>query len=139
MPCVAKKYEAQRPELSVNGLADVDAVITTRELARMIKMIGIDFNAIGDGDFDNPLGVSTGAGLIFGTTGGVMEAALRTVADILNGSSSDAIDYVQVRGLGGRYQDRRGRDRDLSDSCSGGTWAWQCAQAHRACQGGRAF
>ena len=99
MPCVAKKYEAQRPELSVNGLADVDAVITTRELARMIKMIGIDFNAIGDGDFDNPLGVSTGAGLIFGTTGGVMEAALRTVADILNGSSSDAIDYVQVRGL----------------------------------------
>ena len=81
MPCVAKKYEAQRPELSVNGLADVDAVITTRELARMIKMIGIDFNAIGDGEFDNPLGVSTGAGLIFGATGGVMEAALRTVAD----------------------------------------------------------
>lgn len=99
MPCVAKKYEAQRPELSVNGLADVDAVITTRELARMIKMIGIDFNAIGDGEFDNPLGVSTGAGLIFGATGGVMEAALRTVADLLNGTSSDAIDYMQVRGL----------------------------------------
>lgn len=99
MPCVAKKYEAQRPELSVNGLADVDAVITTRELARMIKMIGIDFNALGEGEFDNPLGISTGAGLIFGTTGGVMEAALRTVADLLNGTSSDAIDYVQVRGI----------------------------------------
>ncbi|MDD5927570.1 MAG: NADH-dependent [FeFe] hydrogenase, group A6 [Firmicutes bacterium] len=99
MPCTAKKFESQRPELSVDGRADVDLVITTRELARMIKSIGIDFNAIGDGSFDDPLGQSTGAGLIFGTTGGVMEAALRTVADIINGVSSDSIDYVEVRGL----------------------------------------
>ena len=99
MPCTAKKFESQRPELAVDGRADVDFVITTRELARMIKSIGIDFNAIGDGSFDDPLGKSTGAGLIFGTTGGVMEAALRTVADIINGVSSDSIDYVEVRGL----------------------------------------
>ena len=99
MPCTAKKYESQRPELAVDGRADVDFVVTTRELARMIKSIGIDFNAIGDGNFDDPLGQSTGAGLIFGTTGGVMEAALRTVADIINGVSSDSIDYMEVRGL----------------------------------------
>ena len=99
MPCTAKKVESQRPELAVDGRADVDFVITTRELARMIKSIGIDFNAIGDGSFDDPLGQSTGAGLIFGTTGGVMEAALRTVADIINGVSSDSIDYMAVRGI----------------------------------------
>ena len=99
MPCTAKKFESQRPELAVDGRADVDFVVTTRELARMIKSIGIDFNAIADGKFDDPLGQSTGAGLIFGTTGGVMEAALRTVADIINGVSSDSIDYMEVRGL----------------------------------------
>ena len=99
MPCTAKKFESQRPELAVDGRADVDFVVTTRELARMIKSIGIDFNSIGDGNFDDPLGQSTGAGLIFGTTGGVMEAALRTVADIINGVSSDSIDYMEVRGI----------------------------------------
>lgn len=99
MPCTAKKFESQRPELAVDGRADVDYVVTTRELARMIKSIGIDFNAIADGKFDDPLGQSTGAGLIFGTTGGVMEAALRTVADIINGVSSDSIDYMEVRGI----------------------------------------
>lgn len=99
MPCTAKKFESQRPELAVDGRANVDFVVTTRELARMIKSIGIDFNAIADGKFDDPLGQSTGAGLIFGTTGGVMEAALRTVADIINGVSSDSIDYMEVRGL----------------------------------------
>ena len=100
MPCTAKKYEAQRPELaSVEDLPDVDHVITTRELARMIRQIGIDFNSLSDSEFDDPLGQSTGAGLIFGATGGVMEAALRTVADLLNGGSSDAIDYYEVRGI----------------------------------------
>ncbi len=98
MPCTAKKFEAQREELSVNGLPDVDLVLTTRELSRMIKAFGIDFPALPDSDFDNPLGISTGAGTIFGATGGVMEAALRTVADILTGQSSDSIDYMQVRG-----------------------------------------
>lgn len=99
MPCTAKKFEAQRPELSVDGRPDVDMVITTRELARMIRSIGIDFNSLADSDFDNPLGESTGAALIFGTTGGVMEAALRTVADLMIGQASDSIDYVQVRGI----------------------------------------
>lgn len=99
MPCTAKKFEAKRPELSVNGLADVDIVITTREVARMIKSYGIDFPALPDGEFDSPLGTASGAGVIFGATGGVMEAALRTVADILNGNSSDSMDYYQVRGV----------------------------------------
>ena len=99
MPCTAKKYEAQRPELSVDGRADVDYVVTTRELARMIRSIGVDFNALDESDFDHPLGESTGAGTIFGVTGGVMEAALRTVSDLIEGTSSDSIDYTEVRGV----------------------------------------
>ncbi len=98
MPCTAKKFEAQREELAASGYPDVDLVLTTRELARVIKAFGIDFTALPDGDFDHPLGISTGASTIFGATGGVMEAALRTVADILSGESSDAIDYMDVRG-----------------------------------------
>ena len=98
MPCTAKKFEAQREELAATGYPDVDLVLTTRELARVIKAFGIDFNALPDGDFDNPLGISTGAATIFGATGGVMEAALRTVADVVTGESSDSIDYVEVRG-----------------------------------------
>lgn len=101
MPCTAKKYEAQRPELSVNGHADVDLVLTTRELARMIKEAGLDFNALPDAQFDDPMGEATGAGVIFGATGGVMEAALRTVAEILEGKSIDAIEYEAVRGVEG--------------------------------------
>ena len=98
MPCTAKKFEAQREELAATGYQDVDMVLTTRELARMIKAFGIDFPALPDGEFDNPLGISTGAATIFGATGGVMEAALRTVADVLTGQSSDSIDYTAVRG-----------------------------------------
>lgn len=101
MPCTAKKYEAQRPELSSNGLADVDVVLTTRELARMIKEAGIDFNNLEDGQFDDPMGEATGAAVIFGATGGVMEAALRTVAEILEGKSFDNVDYTAVRGIEG--------------------------------------
>ena len=102
MPCTAKKYEAQREELSVNGLADVDTVITTRELARMIKQAGIRFNLLPDEEFDSPFGgQATGAGLIFGATGGVMEAAIRTVADILDNTSHSEIEYDVVRGLEG--------------------------------------
>ena len=95
MPCVAKKFEAQRPELSNGGLQDVDAVITTRELARMIKEAGIDFVNLPDESFDAMLGESTGAADIFGATGGVMEAALRTVADILEGKDLDNIEGVK--------------------------------------------
>ena len=101
MPCTAKKFEAKRPELSNDGLQDVDAVITTRELARMIKEAGIDFVNLPDEEFDPLLGESTGAGAIFGATGGVMEAALRTVADILEGKDLDAIEYTAVRGIEG--------------------------------------
>jgi len=85
MPCTAKKFEITRPEMFSGGLADVDAVITTRELGRMIKDAGIDFRNLTDGTFDSPLGLSTGAADIFGTTGGVMEAALRTVHELVTG------------------------------------------------------
>lgn len=102
MPCTAKKFEAKREELSVNGLADVDAVITTRELAKMIKQAGIRFDKLPDEKFDVPFGEeATGAGVIFGATGGVMEAAIRTVADILDGTSHKDVDYEAVRGLEG--------------------------------------
>ena len=98
MPCIAKKYERQRKELSNNGLYDVDIAITTRELAKMIKSAGIKFNMLEDGKFDNPLGEATGAGAIFGTAGGVMEAALRTAQDTLTGENLNKIDFKEVRG-----------------------------------------
>ena len=86
MPCTAKKYEVQRPEMgNMDGIPDVDAVLTTRELARMIKSAGIDSCALEDMEFDSPLGLSTGAADIFGVTGGVMEAALRTVYELVTG------------------------------------------------------
>jgi NADH-quinone oxidoreductase subunit G len=101
MPCVAKKYEAERPELESKGVKDVDIVITTRELGRMIKEAGINFLSLDDEEFDNPLGESTGAAVIFGTTGGVIEAALRTAADELTGQSLENVDFHEVRGLKG--------------------------------------
>ncbi|MGE5630051.1 MAG: NADH-dependent [FeFe] hydrogenase, group A6 [Caulobacteraceae bacterium] len=101
MPCTAKKYEAGRDELNVDGLRDVDAVITTRELAKMIKQARIDFTALSDSSYDSILGDSTGAAVIFGTTGGVMEAALRTVADVLSGQDLKEIEYTPVRGMEG--------------------------------------
>lgn len=101
MPCIAKKYERQRKELSNKGLSDVDCVITTRELARMIKYANIRFDNLEDSEFDNPLGTSTGAASIFGTTGGVMEAALRTAQDTLTGKDLKQIDFEQVRGKKG--------------------------------------
>lgn len=101
MPCIAKKYERQRKELSNNGLSDVDCVITTRELARMIKYANIRFDNLEDSEFDNPLGTSTGAASIFGTTGGVMEAALRTAQDTLTGKDLKQIDFEEVRGKKG--------------------------------------
>jgi len=102
MPCVAKKGEAARPELSVNGHQDVDAVLTTRELARMIKTAGIQFTELEDSAFDaDLLGENTGAGVIFGTTGGVMEAAIRTLAEVLEGTDLEQIEYTAVRGIEG--------------------------------------
>ncbi len=93
MPCTAKKYEIERPEMEVDGRRDVDAVLTTRELAKMIKECGIDFINLADERFDDPMGEATGAGVIFGATGGVMEAALRTVAEVLTGASSEDITF----------------------------------------------
>ena len=98
MPCVAKKFERQREEMKVNGLDDVDNVITTRELARMIKQAGIEFQDLEDEQFDNPMGEATGAAAIFGTTGGVMEAALRTAQDILTCQDLPKIEFESVRG-----------------------------------------
>ena len=99
MPCTAKKFEAQRPELSNDDMQDVDAVLTTRELAKMIKEAGIDFNSLPDGDFDSLMGQSTGAGVIFGATGGVMEAALRTAYETITGNALDDVNFTAVRGI----------------------------------------
>ncbi|WP_026895551.1 NADH-dependent [FeFe] hydrogenase, group A6 [Clostridiisalibacter paucivorans] len=101
MPCTAKKFEADREELAATGYPDVDAVITTRELAKMIKEGRVDFLSLSDEDFDEVLGESTGAGVIFGATGGVMEAALRTVYEVVTGETLEKIDFEEVRGVEG--------------------------------------
>lgn len=102
MPCVAKKFEIERPEhMFKEGIPYTDAVLTTRELAWMIKAYGIEFTALPDDDFDTPLGFSTGAADIFGTTGGVMEAALRTAVETLTGETLERIDFEEVRGVTG--------------------------------------
>ncbi len=101
MPCTAKKFEVAREELTENGLPDVDISITTRELARMIDRAGIKFTYLADETFDELLGESTGAAVIFGATGGVMEAALRTANDWLTGQSNEAVEFQDVRGTKG--------------------------------------
>lgn len=102
MPCTAKKYEAKRSEMSVDGKhQDVDIVLTTRELGKMIRQMGIDFESLPEEDFDNPFGITTGAAAIFGATGGVMEAALRTVSEIVNQKPLENINFTEVRGLQG--------------------------------------
>ncbi len=101
MPCLAKKYESARPELSNNGLQDVDKVITTRELAMMMKEANIDLMTLPDEDFDNPLGESTGASVIFGATGGVIEAALRTAYEWLTNETLEKVDFEALRGFEG--------------------------------------
>jgi len=101
MPCTAKKYEAKRPELKVNGLQTVDIVVTTRELAWMIKSAGIDFINIKEEQFDEPLGMSSGAGTIFGASGGVMEAALRTAYELASGETLVDIEFNCLRGIKG--------------------------------------
>ena len=101
MPCLAKKYEAARPELAYEGNSHVDIVISTRELGQMIREAGIDFTTLPDEPFDNPLGESTGASVIFGATGGVIEAALRTTAEWMTGKPLEKIDFHQLRGMEG--------------------------------------
>lgn len=101
MPCTVKKYESDRPELTEEHKADVDAVLTTRELVRLFKMAGIDFNELPENEFDNPLGESTGAAAIFGTSGGVMEAALRTAYKIITSKELEKLEFSDIRGNSG--------------------------------------
>ena len=101
MPCIAKKFERQREEMKDNGLYDVDAVLTTRELARMIKQANIEFVELEDEVFDDPMGEATGAAAIFGVTGGVAEAALRSVSEIVTGKPLEKIEFEEVRGQKG--------------------------------------
>lgn len=99
MPCTAKKFETKRPDQAASGYPDVDIAITTRELARMIESAGIFFKHLPDEEFDIPFGESTGAATIFGTTGGVMEAALRTAVETLTGETLPSVDFKEVRGM----------------------------------------
>lgn len=101
MPCVAKKFESARPELENNGQSDVDIVITTRELATMIKEAGLNFTELPDSEFDDPMGESTGAGAIFGATGGVIEATVRTAYETITGEELKELEFTDLRGLDG--------------------------------------
>lgn len=101
MPCTAKKFEIGRDDQSAAGLPDVDIALTTRELARLIKRCGIEFTGLPDEKFDDPLGESTGAAVIFGATGGVMEAALRTAVEVLTGEELAKLEFEDVRGTKG--------------------------------------
>lgn len=101
MPCTAKKYECQRPEMNSSGYQDVDASLTTRELGRMFRQAGLDVTNLPDEKYDEPLGISTGAGEIFGASGGVMEAALRTVYEVVTGETLENIDFEVCRGITG--------------------------------------
>lgn len=101
MPCTAKKYECKRPEMNASGYRDVDVALTTRELARLIRNAGIDFNNLEEENFDSIMGASTGAAVIFGTTGGVMEAALRTVYEVVTKETLKNVEFTEVRGFEG--------------------------------------
>ena len=101
MPCLAKKYEAARPEFSVDGNRDVDIVLSTRELGRLIKRSNIDFCSLPDSDFDRPMGESTGAAVIFGTTGGVLEAAVRTAYELATNKELPKLEFRELRGMEG--------------------------------------
>ncbi len=101
MPCTAKKFEIGRDDQAAAGCPDTDVSLTTRELARMIKRAGIEFTKLPDEEFDSPFGLGTGAGTIFGATGGVMEAALRTAVAVLTGKNPEKLDFTDVRGTDG--------------------------------------
>ena len=101
MPCTAKKFEAKRPELCKNGYPDVDFIIAVQGMAKMIRSAGIDFKSLSETPFDAPFGLGSGAGAIFGATGGVMEAALRTVYETVTGETLKKVDFVEVRGFEG--------------------------------------
>jgi NADH-quinone oxidoreductase subunit G len=101
MPCIAKKYEAGRPEMARDGAPDVDIVITTRELVKMIREAGLHFPTLPNEGFDDPMGESTGAAVIFGASGGVLEAALRTAYEWVTGQTLEKVDFTALRGIKG--------------------------------------
>jgi iron-only hydrogenase group A len=101
MPCIAKKFESNRPEMRDSGYQDVDYVLTTRELARLFKQAGVQLERLPEEEYDPPLGISTGAGVIFGATGGVMEAALRTAYELVTKEKLPSLDFYNVRGMRG--------------------------------------
>lgn len=119
MPCIAKKFERTREEMKSTGYDDVDAVITTRELARMIRARHIEFVELQDSEFDNPMGEATGAAAIFGVTGGVMEAALRTAKETLEGNTLEKVEFEEVRGKEGikKAKLQIARKRNQNSSC----------------------
>lgn len=121
MPCLAKKYEASRPEMRINGVRDVDIVLSTRELAKMIKEAGIDFLSLEDDNFDNPIGESTGAAVIFGASGGVMEAAVRTAYEWITGESGPPLEFNSVRGYEGiKEASLKIKDMDINVAVTNG-------------------
>ncbi|MDO4848040.1 MAG: NADH-dependent [FeFe] hydrogenase, group A6 [Clostridiaceae bacterium] len=122
MPCTAKKFETKRDNQSASGYPDVDIAITTRELARMIESAGIYFNHLPDEEFDQPFGESTGAGTIFGATGGVMEAALRTAVKLITGEEAPSVDFEEVRGMKNiKEADYKVGDLDVKVAVASGT------------------
>ena len=122
IPCTAKKFEVGRPGQSAAGVPDVDVALTTRELGRMISKAGIDFRALEDEAFDNPFDIGSGAGAIFGATGGVMEAALRTAAEVIEGKPLESLDFTEVRGIEGvKLASYKIGDLDLNVAVASGT------------------
>jgi iron-only hydrogenase group A len=150
MPCTAKKFEAGRPELSRDGLTDVDAVLTTRQFARLLRIFGIDFTALPEEEFDRPFGAPTGSGDIFAASGGVMESALRTAYHLITGSDLTKLEFEDVRGMAGVKEatviigDRRlkvavanrlGNARRIAERVRAGDSPWQFIEV-MACPGG---
>lgn len=122
MPCTAKKFETKRPNQAASGYPDVDIALTTRELARMIESAGIFFKHLPDEEFDNPFGESTGAATIFGATGGVMEAALRTAVKMITGEEAPSPDFEEVRGMENiKEADYKVGDLDVKVAVASGT------------------
>ncbi|ACV64533.1 hydrogenase, Fe-only [Desulfofarcimen acetoxidans DSM 771] len=122
MPCTAKKYEASRPEFGNKRFKDVDWVLTTRELSRMIRQMGINFTELPDEDYDQPMGMSTGAGAIFGATGGVIEAAVRTAYYLSTGEEMDLLDYSEFEGISGlKIAEVKLKDRTIKVAIAHGT------------------
>jgi NADP-reducing hydrogenase subunit HndD len=122
IPCTAKKFEVTRDGQDVEGVPGVDYAITTRELARMIQVAGIEFRDLADAKFDSPVDVGSGAGVIFGATGGVMEAALRTAAEVILGKPLEKLDFAEVRGTDGiKFATYKIGDLELNVAVASGT------------------